>query len=119
MIVDDKIKLKTIAHGFDFSLVREETDGVMFRRGLLTVIISDSVENDNKMWRHLSIARPNKYPAYDEIKRIKNIFLGDVKAIMIFPKDKNFVNIHPYCFHLWSCLNGDVIPDFDRGIGTI
>lgn len=25
------------------------------------------------------------------------------------------VNKHPYCLHLWSCLDGPVLPDFTRG----
>lgn len=25
------------------------------------------------------------------------------------------VNKHPYCLHLWRCLDGDVVPDFTRG----
>lgn len=102
-----------------FFVIQKAIDGVSFRKGNIVVIYSIAQELDNKHWIHLSLSRPNKYPTYDEIKRIKEIFIGNEKAIIIFPKDSNFVNLHPYCFHLWSCLDCDIIPDFDRNTGMI
>lgn len=103
----------------NFVCMQRKFDGASFRKGFLTVIYSIGLELDNKRWLHVSLARPNKYPPYEEIKLVKDIFIGDEKAIMVFPKKENFVNIHKYCFHLWRCLDGDTYPDFDRGMGTI
>ncbi len=102
-----------------FNIELQGKDGAKFRKGLLTVIYSIAKELDGKLWIHLSLARPNKYPTYEEIKQVKDIFIGDVKAIMVFPESKHHVNLHPYCFHLWHCIEGDSLPDFDRGYGTI
>ena len=38
---------------------------------------------------------------------------------MVFPERKFHVNIHPFCLHLWCCLDGDGLPEFSHGLGTI
>lgn len=109
---------RAIAEGF--TVLQKKIDGFSCRKGNIVVIASADIEGDGNQWMHVSISRPNKYPSHDELKHVKEIFVGnDRKAIQIFPPEKNYVNIHPYCFHLWCCLTGDVIPDFDRGLGTI
>lgn len=113
----DGIKEKAEAAGF--TMVSKAADGMSFRKGSLTVIYSISKELDGKEWLHVSLARPNKYPPYEEIKYVKNIFIGDSKAVMIFPEAKEHVNIHNYCMHLFMCLDGDPLPDFSRGMGTL
>ena len=113
-------KFKQIAEDHGFNVAEERLDGIACIKGNLIVIVSQGKEQDGKEWRHVSLSRRNKYPPYEEIKRIKNIFIGsDEKAMMIFPKETNHVNIHQYCFHLYSCIDGDSLPDFDRGMGTI
>ena len=103
-----------------FTKEKVAADGAKFRKGNLTVIISAARELDGKIWIHVSLARPNKNPTWEEIKYIKKVFLGeDVKAIIILSKKENYVNLHHYCFHLWHCVDGDGLPDFDRGMGTI
>ena len=59
-------------------------------------------------------------PTYDDISLVKKVFIGeDKKAIMIFPEKKYHVNIHSFCLHLWHCLDGDGLPEFSHGLGTI
>ena len=52
---------------------------------------------------HLSISHPNRLPTYDEVKEARYKFLpDDVHMAMIFPPRREFVNLHPTCFHLWE-----------------
>lgn len=70
--------------------------------------------HDGKWWLHLSCAKAKqkRLPSWDDLKEIKNIFIGrDKKAIQVLPDEKNFININPYCLHLFSCDN-DGLPEF-------
>lgn len=115
---NDYFKRKATEHGFN--IAQERSDGIAATKGKLSVIMSTETAQDGNRWLHVSLARPNKYPPYEEMVKIKEIFIGsDKKAIQVFPPKKNHVNIHKYCFHLWHCIDKDVLPDFDRGMGTI
>lgn len=84
----------------------------------LFVIASVAVYGDGNQWLHVSVSRAARMPTYQELKMIKNDFIGNRKAIFIFPKKERFINIHPHCMHLWCCEK-DVLPDFDCGLGAI
>lgn len=105
-----------------FKVVQQKIDGFMYRsesRGLV-VIQSLQEELDGKIWMHTSYSRKSRMPTYQDTVFIKENFIGDdVKAIMIFPRKSEHVNIHPYCLHLWSCENEDGLPDFTQGTGSI
>lgn len=105
-----------------FEIVQEKIDGIMYRsksRGLV-VIQSIAIELDGKEWMHTSYSRKNRTPTYEDTIFIKENFIGkDLKAIMVFLKEEEHINIHPYCLHLFNCTNGDVLPDFTQGSGSI
>lgn len=105
-----------------FSMVIEKIDGFMYKsksRGL-TVIQSESTEIDGHKWLHTSYSRKSRIPTYEDTVFIKNNFIGkDKKAVMIFPEESEHINIHPFCLHLWTCLDGDELPDFTHGINSI
>ena len=65
----------------------------------LNVIIT--VDGPEKIY-HLSISHQERYPTYDEIKSIKYTFFPDRHLVMHFPSDKDYVNIHANCFHLFE-----------------
>lgn len=70
----------------------------VFNLGECSVIVS----KDGGKW-HLSIAHPNRYPTYDEIKKARYKFLAnELYMAMIFPPKEEFVNLHNNCFHLWE-----------------
>lgn len=86
----------------------------------LVVISSTNKEQDGKLWQHVSLSRKSRIPTYDDMKYVKSLFIGDDKtAYQIFSKLDNHVNIHPYCLHLWCCLDGEILPDFTNGAGSI
>lgn len=60
------------------------------------------VTKDGGKW-HLSISHKNRLPTYEELKDARYRFCPDVKYMaQIFPPKEEFVNIHPYCLHLWE-----------------
>lgn len=104
----------------NWPLIEEAEDGYMFLSANgVRVIISGQTEKD-KRWLHVSLSRKGRMPTYDDIALVKKVFIGeDKKAVMVFPEKKYHVNIHSFCLHLWHCLDGDGLPEFSHGLGTI
>lgn len=85
----------------------------------LMVLVSENIY-ENELWRHVSLSFHNKLPKWKDLREVKDIFIGkDKKAIQVFPKEEEYVNIHPYVLHLWSNLERDPLPDFTMGLGMI
>lgn len=69
--------------------------------GLKVVRSVDTTEHGTLL--HLSISHPERYPTWEELKACKAYFFGDAKdAVMVFPREALWVNIHANCFHLWE-----------------
>lgn len=91
-----------------------------FRKFNGLVVLVGELEHEGDRWLHVSCSHKNKFPKWKELCEIKNIFIGDERrAIQIFPKKSEYVNIAEFCLHLWSCLDKDVIPNFASRTGTI
>lgn len=82
----------------------------------LSVILSAAIEQDGKNWLHVSCAHPNRLPTWETLKEVKDLFIGRGRqAIQVLPSEKHYINIHPYCLHLFVCLDdADPVPDFTR-----
>ena len=90
----------------------EETDehgyyatGV-FRVGTIVILVS---HNDDEGGWHLSMSHKNTMPTYEEMKDFRYKFLPNgINACEIFPPREKFVNIHPFCRHLWEMPKDDI-----------
>jgi hypothetical protein len=90
------------------------------RRDGLAVIASATRESDGKRWLHVSCSRAAVMPSYADLVAVKELFVGpDRTAIQVFVPRSKHVNIHPFCLHLWHCIDGDGLPDFTAGTGSI
>lgn len=75
----------------------EYKEGI-FTMGRCNIIVSI----DDGLW-HLSISTPSASPSYNEIKKARYKFLPpDITVAQIFPPEEEFVNLHPFCHHLWQ-----------------
>lgn len=53
--------------------------------------------------RHVSISHASRYPTWDEIKDVREQLCGEQETMaMILPPKSEYVNVHPFCFHLWQ-----------------
>lgn len=85
----------------------------------LAVIASAGIMADGLEWLHVSFSRERKMPTYKDLQLVKREFIGnDKKALMVFPEQENYVNLHPNCLHLWYSPHNP-IPEFSMGLGTI
>lgn len=82
----------------------------------LRIGISVSFEKDMKRWLHISMSHPMRLPTYEEMFEVKKRFIGSERylTLMVLPPEALHVNDHPYCLHLWSCLDGHPLPEFSR-----
>jgi hypothetical protein len=70
----------------------------VYKMGRCKILVSQ----DNGLW-HLSISTPSASPSYEEIKAARYKYIpNDVTMAQIFPPKEEFVNIHPFCHHLWE-----------------
>lgn len=57
---------------------------------------------ERMLW-HLSISHPSRYPSWDEIADARyELIPDDVTVALLLPPRDEYVNAHPYCFHLWQ-----------------
>jgi hypothetical protein len=65
--------------------------------------------HNGKRWRHFSVSYRSRCPIYPELQQVRRIFAGhNNAAVHVFPPDKEKVNVHPYCLHLFSPLDGEL-----------
>lgn len=70
--------------------------------GLRVLASTDTMEDGSK-FLHISCSYPDRIPSWDDLKTVKDIFIGeDREAFQVLPKAKDYVNLHPYCLHLWA-----------------
>jgi len=84
----------------------------------LRVVMSVDVK-DGKKWHHVSVSKAKELPTWAEMREVKDLFMGvEVTAVQVLAKGSEWVNVHPYCLHLWRPLddNFGVLPDFRRGV---
>lgn len=115
-----------------FQRVVDGEDGATFidRAEGLSVICSIAFEEDGRHWMHVSVARPDRMPTWEEYVRVKEAFVGVERfAYQVVPPRSEHVNIHPFCLHMFALVNdhrdkavaiaggekGQALPDFTRG----
>lgn len=81
----------------------------------LRVCSSTAREKDGRVWLHVSVSRRDRVPSYDDLVRVKELFVGkERKAIQVFAPASEHVNVAENCLHLWCCIDGDGLPDFRK-----
>jgi hypothetical protein len=103
-------------------------DGISFKREgmslgfsarpLQTVILSGGYRDDVP-WLHVSTAWSNRLPSFEELREVREVFFDDaLVAVQVFPPKAEYINVHPYCLHLYARADERTVPDL-RIIGTI
>lgn len=56
---------------------------------------------------HISVSRAGRYPTWEELKRVKDMFWHpEADVIQFLPPASEYVNIHENCFHLYGDVEG-------------
>ena len=61
-------------------------------------------------WDHVSVSHNDCCPTWDEMCAVKDVFfLDDECCIEYHPPKSEYVNIHPYCLHIWKPQNAEIL----------
>ena len=86
----------------------------------LRVITTVATESDGKNWLHVSFSRAERLPSWLDLREVKDVFVGrEGTALQVIPSTEKYRNQHPFCLHLWHCLDGEVVPDFLDDYGNL
>ncbi len=101
--------------------IERRGDGAMYVQSAtrLSLIVAGE-EHDGRRWLHMSMAHPDRLPTWPELVDAKEIFVGrEEYAVQVIPPRSRYVNQHPFCLHLFTCVDGHPLPDFTGGRGTL
>jgi hypothetical protein len=99
----------------NWELVEGDDWGRAWQNGGLRLIETAARERDGRIWLHVSFSRAARLPDYNDSELVRRVFIGeDRESYAVFPPKSRWVNRHPYCLHLWTCLDAPegVLPDF-------
>ena len=106
-------------------VIEERSDAYAAQFSDLTFLVSYWIEDNGRKWLHASVSRrDDKLPTYDNLMKLKHFCIGDHRtALQVFPPQDKHINWAGKrgieVLHLWSSLDGDVTPDFTRGLSCI
>lgn len=96
-----------------WSAIMKFPNGTTFASTTDRLLVVRTVEdlNDGRTWLHVSLTRRDRMPTLAELRMVKDEFIGPAEAYQIFPPTDQHDNPNANRLHLWSCLEGPVIPD--------
>lgn len=66
------------------------------------------IASDGMGWEHVSVSRRDRCPTWDEMCQVKAMFWDEDDCVIQFhPPKRDYVNIHPYCLHMWRPVGVD------------
>jgi len=99
----DKVKINPFSNSSDYGRFK-----ITLPSGEICFAIAD---NDifGKGWEHVSVNLSNRCLTWDEMCIIKDLFFYDNEvAMQLHPAKENYINIFPYCLHLWRPKELDI-----------
>lgn len=80
-------------------------------RRLIALRCVASNGSDQVRWEHVSVSTAVRCPTWEEMCVVKALFWDPHECVVQFhPPEEDYVNMHPYCLHLWKPLDGVVLP---------
>lgn len=67
------------------------------------------IVSDGLGWEHVSVSRRDRVPTWVEMDQVNRLFWGPDDCVVQFhPPESRYVNMHPFCLHLWRPLEADL-----------
>ncbi len=109
----------------DFIEMERRLDGSSWKHRNKPLIVINSINTfEGQEWQHVSISKRDIKGrmvdvSWEEICEVKDKFIGNKYAYMVFPPKEKYVNIS-HVFHLWRRIENDkVLPEFSSVIPGI
>jgi hypothetical protein len=75
----------------------------------LTVIASPGNADPDITWEHVSVSTRKRCPNWKEMCFIKGLFFDPEETVMqLHPPQSKWINVHPFCLHLWRPLHTEI-----------
>ena len=104
---------------FDWIITSIRDNSASYRHLLSMLVVSESIhEQDGQRWLHVTISHSARVPTWQEIRRVKSIWIGDNRtAYHVLPRRVRLVEDadDAYTLHLWTPLDDDPFPQEMRG----
>jgi hypothetical protein len=69
--------------------------------GMLVLATIDNTHHGRLL--HCSLSYDHRDPTWEEIKAVRAAFLpAGVDAGMLLPREADYVDVHPFCYHVWQ-----------------
>lgn len=80
---------------------------IPYKANTLFVIACSGIDSG---WDHVSVSLKNRCPNWPEMVYVKDLFWEPEECTFQFhPPEKDYINTHPYCLHIWKPTTG-IIP---------
>lgn len=67
------------------------------------------IASDGDGWEHVSVSFQSKTPNWATMCTVKDLFWGPEDSVVQYhPPQKEYVNFHPFCLHLWRPIGVEV-----------
>ena len=67
---------------------------------VLRVMVSGG--SDTVPWEHVSVSTKTRCPTWKEMCWIKELFFDEEEVVIQYhPRKSDYVNLHPFCLHMW------------------
>jgi hypothetical protein len=61
------------------------------------------LSSDGEGWDHVSISLADRCPSWEEMCHVKDLFFEEQECVVQYhPPRSEYVNLHPFCLHLWK-----------------
>jgi len=74
-------------------------------------VIFNAIASDGGGWEHVSVTimGASRCPTWEEMCFIKSLFWDPEDCVVQFhPPESDYVNVHPYCLHLWREIGREI-----------
>jgi hypothetical protein len=91
----------------NYRIFRSEPCGLIVMVSIDTLAPEVNSGTGYTKWLHVSVSRRDRLPNWEEVARVKKVFIGEERAaVHVIPKSSDHVNLHEFCLHLWSPEHG-------------
>ena len=93
----------------EYGSIGDETCGRFFFQSPLDKATMCVIASSGEGWDHVSVSRRKRMPNWIEMEFAKRLFfLPEEIAFEFHVAEKNHINNHPYCLHLWRPLDREI-----------
>jgi hypothetical protein len=68
---------------------------------LMALVAREPLRNSRPRW-HVSVSSPSRLPTWDELVGAAHALRPGVPMAIAVPPRSWWINVHPYCLHLWE-----------------